>query len=167
MLKILRILPVVLLLLPVFSSAAAEEQKFSEIKQMAEQGNRLAQAKLGSIYYLGGGYQLLPNARYKTKARFRQIRHLLEGVQQDDRLAAEWMLKAAKQGLVEAEIFMAALYDSGAGVSQSTSEADKWYRKAADQGNGTAKAILGGYKATRLKASKQIPLEYALEILTK
>lgn len=165
--KIFRILPVVFLIFLSFQSVAAEQQNFSEIQQLAEKGSSLAQAKLGAIYYLGDGYQLPPNARYKTKAKFKQVSHLLDGVQQNDRLAAEWILKAAQQGLVEAEIFMAALYDSGVGVSLSTSTADQWYRKAADQGNGTAKAILGGYKATRLKASKQIPLEYALEILTR
>ncbi len=158
---------VFLLLAPAYSSAAAGPQTFPQIKQLAEQGDSLAQAKLGSIYYLGEGYQLLPNARYKTKARFKQVSNLLTGIKQNDRLAAEWMLKAAEQGLVEAEIFMAALYDSGVGVSQSTGEANRWFKKASEQGNGTAKALLGGYKATRLKASKQIPLEYALEILTR
>ena len=44
------------------------------IQQSAEQGNALAQAKIGAIYYLG------------------------QGVLQDRKLAAEWMRKAADQG---------------------------------------------------------------------
>jgi len=125
----------------------------SETKQQAEQGNALAQAQMGAMYQLGRN-----------------------GVEKDAQLSAEWMLKAANQGLVEAQVFMAALYDRGLGVKQSVSTATQWYEKAAAQKQGTALAILGrndvaaggiafNYKSMRLRASKQIPVEYSKRFL--
>ena len=126
---------------------------FSEIKQQAEQGDALAQAKMGAMYQLGRN-----------------------GVSKDEQESARWMLKAADQGLVEAEVFMAALYDRGLGVKHNVKTATKWYEKAAAQKHGTALAILGrndvakggiafDYKTMRLRASKQIPVEYSKRFL--
>lgn len=125
----------------------------ADTRQKAEQGNALAEAQVGAMYQLGRN-----------------------GVEKDAQLSAEWMLKAAKQGLVEAEVFMAALYDRGLGVKQSVSTATQWYEKAAAQKHGTALAILGrndvaaggiafNYKSMRLRASKQIPVEYSKRFL--
>ncbi len=151
----------------IFSIASHAEQKptIDEIQKMAESGDVVAQAKYGAIYYLGGQYKPLPSARYKTRKQYEAITYLLEGVGKDDKKAAEWMLKAAEQGYVDAEVFMAAMYDRGLGVNQSESEATKWYKKAGDQGNEMAKAVLGPYARSRLTASKEVPEEYALKIL--
>ena len=126
---------------------------FAETKQKAEQGDALAQAQMGAMYQLGRN-----------------------GVKKDAQQSAAWMLKAADQGLVEAEVFMAALYDRGLGVKQSVNTATQWYEKAAAQQHGTALAILGrndaakgsvafNYKSMRLMASKQIPVEYSKRFL--
>ncbi len=126
---------------------------FAEIQQNAEQGNALAQAQMGAMYQLGRN-----------------------GVEVDKQESAKWMLKAAEQGLVEAEVFMAALHDRGLGVKQSVNIATQWYEKAAAQGHGTALAILGrnsaakgsvafNYKSMRLRAAKQIPVEYSKRFL--
>jgi len=126
---------------------------FAETKQKAEQGSALAQAQMGAMYQLGRN-----------------------GVEKDAQLSAEWMLKAANQGLVEAEVFMAALYDRGLGVKHNVKTATQWYEKAAAQKHGTALAILGrndvakggiafDYKTMRLRASKQIPVEYSKRFL--
>ncbi|TXL13129.1 hypothetical protein BMR05_12815 [Methylococcaceae bacterium HT4] len=126
---------------------------FAEIQEKAEQGNALAQAQMGAMYQLGRN-----------------------GVAKDKQESAKWMLKAAEQGLVEAEVFMAAIYDRGLGVKQSVSTATQWYEKAAAQQHGTALAILGrndaakgsvafNYKSMRLMASKQIPVEYSKRFL--
>ncbi|MEO1884387.1 MAG: sel1 repeat family protein [Methyloprofundus sp.] len=126
---------------------------FAEIQQRAEQGNALAQAQMGAMYQLGQN-----------------------GATRDLQRSAKWMLKAANQGLVEAEVFMAALYDRGVGVKQNVNTATQWYEKAAAQQHGTALAILGRndaakgsiafkYKALRLRASKQIPVEYSKRFL--
>jgi uncharacterized protein len=173
MFKILRLLIASLLLIHGSISVAAEQDSFNEIKQKAEKGDRVAQAKMGSIYFLGNNYQLDPT-KYKSEYRLNKTRstiaglgYLLDDVIKNDKLAAKWMQKAADQGLMEAEVFIAAMYDRGLGVELSTSTATKWYKKAAAQGNGPAQALLGRYKAQRMQASKKIPLDYALEILTK
>ena len=126
---------------------------FAEIQNKAEQGDALAQAQMGAMYQLGRN-----------------------GVAKDEQESAKWMLKAAEQGLVEAEVFMAALYDRGLGVKQSVNTATQWYEKAAAQQHGTALAILGrndaakgsiafNYKNMRIMASKQIPVEYSKRFL--
>jgi len=126
---------------------------FAEIQQQAEQGDALAQAQMGAMCQLGRN-----------------------GVAKDAQRSAKWMLKAANQGLVEAEVFMAALYDRGLGVKQDVNTATKWYEKAAAQQYGTALAMLGrndvakgsiafNYKSMRIRASKQIPVEYSKRFL--
>lgn len=129
-------------------------QGVDAIRQSAEQGSPQAQAKLASMYLLGR-----------------------EGVEKDDKLAAEWMQKAANQGLVEAQVVMGALCDRGIGVDADREKATQWYEKAAAQGHGTSLAILGkneaakgsvqfNYQAMRLSAARSIPAEYAKKILT-
>ncbi|QPK65453.1 sel1 repeat family protein [Methylomonas sp. LL1] len=124
------------------------------IKQMAEQGNSLAQAKLASLYLLGR-----------------------DGVDKNEDLAADWMEKSANQGVVDAQVVMGALYDRGIGVVADRDKATKWYEKAAAQGHGTSLAILGkneaakgsvqfNYQAMRLSAARSIPMEYAKRFLT-
>jgi len=134
-------------------SCSSFADTFTEIKQQAEQGNALAQAQMGAMYQLGRN-----------------------GVHKDAQKSAKWMRKAADQGLVEAEVFMAALYDRGLGVKGDVNKATLWYEKAAAQKHGTALAILGrnevakrgiafNYKSMRLRASKQIPIEYSKRFL--
>lgn len=152
----------------IFSVAGYAEQKptIEEIQKLAESGDAAAQAKYGSIYFLGDQYKPLPNARFKTRKQYEAISYLLDGVTKDVKKSTEWMLKAAEQGYVDAEVFMAAMYDRGLGVSQSGSEATKWYTKAGEHGNEMATAVLGPYASSRLKASKDVPEEYALKILS-
>jgi TPR repeat protein len=137
---------------------AAEQNNSSNgnaVEQQAEQGNALAQAKLGAMYLLGQ-----------------------EGHEKDEKKAAEWMLKAANQGFLEAQVIMAAMYDRGMGVEMDVNKATAWYEKAAAQGHKPSLAILGrnevakggvafDYKRARLSAAKQIPNEYAKQILRK
>ncbi|MGR8929651.1 MAG: tetratricopeptide repeat protein [Gammaproteobacteria bacterium] len=124
-----------------------------EVKQMAEQGQVLAQAKLASLYLLGR-----------------------DGLDVDEKSAAVWMQKAADQGLVDAQVMMGAFYDRGIGVEADRDIATKWYEKAAAQGHGTSLAILGkneaakgsvqfNYQAMRLNAARSIPKEYAKKFL--
>lgn len=124
-----------------------------DIKQQAEQGQSLAEAKLASAYLLGR-----------------------EGLEKDEAKAAEWMEKAARQGLVDAQVVMGALYDRGMGVVSDRDKATQWYEKAAAQGHTTSLAILGrndvaqgsvqfNYQAMRLSAARSIPTEYAKKFL--
>ena len=149
--SIARVVGLCLVLLP-FNVLWAEG--VDAIRQMAEQGNSQAQAKLASLYLLGR-----------------------DGVGKDEALAAEWMEKSANQGLVDAQVVMGALYDRGIGVTADRDKATKWYEKAAAQGHGTSLAILGkndaakgsvqfNYQAMRLNAARSIPAEYAKRFLT-
>lgn len=144
-----------LVLLSVLIASINIQAAESDIQIMAEQGDALVQAKLGAMYILGR-----------------------EGIERDEQKAAEWMLKAAKQGLIEAEVIMAALYDRGLGVPHNVDLATQWYEKAAAKGHGASLALLGrndtakgsvafNYKTARLTAARQIPTEYAKKILLK
>lgn len=126
-----------------------------DVLQLAEQGDVNAQAKLASSYLLG-----------------------VNGFPNDEKLASEWILKAANQGLLEAMVMVAAMYDTGVGFRHNVDTATQWYEKAAAKGHGASMAILGrnptakgsvgfSYKTMRLQAGKQIPKEYAKRILFK
>lgn len=167
MVNTLKILFIGLVLVISGNVVALGQPGLEEIIQLAEQGNALAQAKMGAIYFLGDNVDLGPKARFKEKSRLKVAQPLLKDIKKDAKKAAQWYQKAANQGLMEAEIVLAALYDSGVGVTLNVREADKWYKRAADHGSGTAKAITGKYKGKRLQASKDIPQTYALEILDK
>jgi uncharacterized protein len=123
------------------------------VQEAAEQGDAQAEAKLGAMYFLGH-----------------------DGIEKDEIKAAEWLLKAAKQGLVDAQVMVAAMYDRGLGVPADVNTATSWYEKAAAKGNGVSLAILGkndvakggvafSYQNMRLTAAKQIPNEYAKRFL--
>lgn len=61
------------------------------------------------------------------------------GVEPNEEIAFEWVLKAANQGYVNAQIRLGIFYEIGIGVGKDDIEAMKWYAKAASQQN--AKAI--------------------------
>lgn len=54
----------------------------------------------------------------------------------------KWYCKAAKQGDVDAQFFIAVCYESGIGGAKSCEEAIKWYRKAAELGSSAAQRNL-------------------------
>ena len=66
-----------------------------------------------------------------------------EGVTQDHREAARWLIKAAQQGHAEAQTLLGNMYKTGEGVAQDQSEAVRWYRKAAEQEHAGAQNNLG------------------------
>ncbi len=98
-------------------SMAVGAQSTEEIKQLAEQGDALGQAKLASLYLLGRNE-----------------------IEVDNKMAAKWMAKAAKQGLVEAQVVLAAMYDRGIGMKGDRKKATEWYEKA--ERNRTSTGIL-------------------------
>ncbi|MEQ1528040.1 MAG: tetratricopeptide repeat protein [Methylococcales bacterium] len=140
-------------LLAVFCIMFAMAATAEPVHEAAEQGDAKAQAKLGAMYLLGH-----------------------DGIEKSDIKAFEWILKAAKQGLVDAEVMVAAMYDRGIGVPSDVNTATSWYEKAAAKGHGASLAILGrnevakggvafSYQNMRLSAAKQIPTEYAKRFL--
>ena len=55
------------------------------------------------------------------------------GVELSYEKAAEWYLKAAKQGLAGAQYNLVRMYKNGLGVEQSAEKALEWLQKAANQ----------------------------------
>ncbi len=89
------------------------------MRELADQGDAVAQFNLGAMYRKG------------------------EGVPQDYAAAVEWYRKAADQGNVAAQHNLGNLYHFGNGVAQDYSAALRWYRKAADQGDADAQFNIG------------------------
>ena len=64
----------------------------------------------------------------------------------DLKKAAKWYIKAAEQGVVEAQFNIAMFYKFGRGVKNNQANSMKWLIKAAEQGDEKAKKILGDLK---------------------
>ena len=86
---------------------------------LAEQGNAVAQYRLGTLYAEG------------------------KGVVQNDATAFMWMQRAATQGNADAQYDVGASYIEGVGVQKSAAEAAKWFLRAANQGMVYAQFNLG------------------------
>ena len=121
-------------------AAANDRQDYAEAlrlcRPLAEQGEAVAQATLGSMYEDGLG-----------------------GLEQDEAEAVKWYRRAAEQGNADAQIRLGVMYEDGrGGLAQDYAEAAKWYRKAAEQGNVDAQATLG----FRYEHGKGVPQDYVL-----
>lgn len=111
-----------------FSQAykAHKQQNYSVsvplFKELAEQGDALAQSYLSSIYSNG------------------------EGVAKSDKQAFYWQKKAAEQGVSLAQYSLGVMYSDGRGVAKNDKQAIYWYKKAAEQGYSSAQYNLAvGY----------------------
>ena len=74
------------------------------------------------------------------------------GVQRDKTKAAEWYLKAAENGLAEAQNNIGVFFELGIGVKQDSQSAGYWYKKAAEQGNAGAQGMLLSLHHPRMEA---------------
>jgi len=93
-------------------------------EKAARQGSAPAQFQLGNMYAYG-------------------LAELPEGADVY-RVAAQWYFEAARQGLAEAQYSLGILFLTGSGVQLSRDEAQKWIKRAADQGHVDAKAYQEG-----------------------
>ena len=98
---------------------AQKLDELGELRRNAEQGDAVAQNKLGYRYQNGNG------------------------VPQSDTEAVNWYRKAAEQGNADAQNNLGTMYLDGNGVPQNVSEAVNWFRKSADQGNAWGQSNLG------------------------
>jgi hypothetical protein len=98
---------------------AAQQLSIDEQRVYAEQGDILAQHRLGAMYASG------------------------QGVPQDDAEAVRWFRLAADQGFFLAQGNLGFFYSEGRGVVQDYAEAVRWWRLAADQGDAVAQNNLG------------------------
>ncbi|KAF9901214.1 hypothetical protein EC991_006413 [Linnemannia zychae] len=109
----------------------------------AEQNNSQAQFMIGVLYFQHNGFE--------------QFLHLNQGdgdsvradstIPKDNAKALEWFLKAAHQGLADAQ-FGVAITMQGMNPSpdpETIATVLDWYRKAANQNHGLAQAFLGGF----------------------
>lgn len=99
--------------------SAIADDTIDQLKVQAEQGDAIAQARLGVIYSQG------------------------KGVRQDYSKAFYWYQKSADQGLSGAQVTLGISYHKGEGVRQDYSKALYWLRKAADQKNTIAQNYIG------------------------
>ncbi len=98
------------------------EAAYREWLPLAEQGDAVAQFKLGVMYMNGHVYS-----------------HG-EGVSQDYAEAVKWYHKAAEQGEADSQNSLGFMYFEGQGLPQDYNQAIKWYRAAAEQGHAIAQA---------------------------
>ena len=98
---------------------ANAKEAFKWFKAAAEQGNPIAQFKLGICYYNG------------------------KGVKQDYKEAFRLFKAAAEQGDAKAQYNLGICYYYGEGTKQDYNEAFRWFKAAAEQGHADAQYNLG------------------------
>ena len=89
------------------------------LRDLAEQGDAVAQNRLGVMYSQG------------------------QGVAKDEAEAVRWYRKAAERGNADGENNLGSMYESGRGIGKDYAEAVRWYRKAAEQGNAFGENSIG------------------------
>lgn len=130
------------------------EQAMQWFRKAAEQGNAMAQARLGVLIGNFRGKQNYDEALEWLRKSADQncadgesglafMYHNGRGVEKDDDQAVKLFLKAAQQDNSNAEYELGFMYQSGEGVSKDYVQAVSWYRKAADQGYPMAQYQLG------------------------
>ena len=124
------------------SVATAKEIKVLQAK--AEKGYADAQFSLGSMYAIGIGVEIDSTEAFKwyqkaAKQGHTQAQNSLEMIAQTEELKAQ-----AEKGDATAQNKVAIRYRLGfPGVIQDDAEAEKWFRKSADQGNAEGQDGLG------------------------
>ncbi len=93
-------------------------QRLKKMRNVADQGDTVAQYNLGLMYFTGDGV----------------VKNYIEAV--------KWIMKAAEQGHADAQYLLGTIYFTGKGVTKNNSEAIKWFKKAAEQGHQVANEAL-------------------------
>lgn len=131
----------------------ANEEDFASVLAGAQQGDVIAQYRLGAMYAEGrlvprNDDEILKWYRKSAEGGHMPAQLHLAGIYSsanDDAEAAKWYRMAAGQGHnAQAQNNLGILYRNGRGVTQNYPEAVKWYRAAADQGNPAGQFNLGG-----------------------
>ncbi len=125
------------------------------LQPLAEEGDPVAQDRLGVLYDKGWGVsqdygQALKWYRRAAEQHYslaeRNLGHMYEeghGVAQNYGEAVNWYRRAAEQRLIPAYHNLGYMYEQGRGVPQDYAEAVKWYRRAAEQNFPPAEFSLG------------------------
>jgi TPR repeat protein len=112
--------------LPLMNDAKRDAEVVALFSRAAEQENPVAQAYLAYLSYLG------------------------HGLPQNDRVAADWYLKSARQGFVDAQLRLGIMFKNGRELPDPArrlegdyTKALEWLHRAADQGSAPALTQIG------------------------
>ena len=128
---------------PLDDALAAHERgdyatAFRLYRALADQGNAVAQYKLGLMYYTG------------------------QGVPMDRVEAVKWYLKAAERGNARAQYDLGNIYSGGYGVPLDWVQAYIWYYRAADTNDPVMADIKNDAAKRRDRLANELaPKEYA------
>lgn len=128
------------------------------LTKLANDGNPLAQFRLGDLYYQGRGvtedenmaiYWWKKSAATGNAEAMYQIAHAYlfggtasKSVADPDREAAIWYFQAASAGHAEAAYTLGLLFLAGKGVIEDRNEAIRWFRSASAKGHAEARKAL-------------------------
>lgn len=138
--------------------AGGDAKAVEVLTRIANEGNPLAQLRLGDLYFHGKGVSEDENmaifwwkksaASGNAEAMY-QIAHAYlfgntaaKGVADPDREAATWYFQAASAGHAEAAYTLGLLFIAGKGVVEDRNEAMRWFRVAAEKGHVEARKAL-------------------------
>jgi TPR repeat protein len=125
-----------------------------QIRALAEQGDAVAQSKLGVMYASGLGMKLDKQEAFRWYGKsaeqgypvgqwnlaFMYVRG--EGTARDFAKARELFRSSAQSGFANAQYDLGMMLLDGLGGPPDRDEAEQWFRRAADQGYREAKKIL-------------------------
>jgi len=136
-------------------------QTVSSCRKAAEQGNAVAQNRLGFMYenivrddvqaiywYHKAAEQGLAQAQYNLGWMYEGHRDTATDGPEAMSQAARWYRKAADQGYAPAQNSLGVLYEDGDGVTRDDVQSVSWWRKAAEQGDARAQVNLGRHYDT-------------------
>lgn len=129
------------------SAASAATPIIQQVIALAEQGDVMAQASLGSGYGLGrdglnkdviksfywfnkAAEQGHASSQYLTGFNYRDG----NGIRQDYQKALYWLKKSSDQHYAPAQFSLGIMYKTGEGVRQNKFVAKEWFGKACDNG---------------------------------
>jgi TPR repeat protein len=120
---------------------------FNEMRGPAQQGNTVAQAKLGAMYLNGLGVKqdyaaamrwlklAAEESEPSAQTNIGVLYYEGDGVDRDYKVAASWFQKAADQGYADAQARLATLYEYGFGLPKDYNKAYFWFYLGAKGGN--------------------------------
>ena len=139
------------------ASAVNSAEELSLGKAAFEQkdyGNAVKHLELAADHGEAEAKKLLKTARLLLKAEQGDAASLYkvgllycrgDGVEQDEKEAVKWYLKAAELGYAEAQFDLGMRYNMGWGIPKDDVESAKWYLKAAEQGDLAAQSVMGNF----------------------
>ncbi len=141
--------------LNIYTEAEVLQLSIAELKKAAEQGNAIAQFKLGIAYEFGNGVveDKLEAVKWYQKSAEQGnafAQYLLgrnyyfgDGVPKDEEKAVFWFRKSAEHNFPDAQFFLGKAYREGNGVPKDKAEGLRWWIKAAEGGGDYPQFFLG------------------------